>query len=311
MTVTTVDEPANALRGYSPVGEVDLSIVVPAFNEERGIGPEIDRLHEELSKCGLRYELIVVDDGSRDRTFEIASQKPCKVLRQPQNRGYGAALKRGIAAARADRVVITDADGTYPASAIGELVRMSESYDMVVGSRTGKEVHIPLVRRPAKWLLRVLAAYLAGHPIPDLNSGLRLMRRSHVRRFAHILPNGFSFTTTITLALLCNDFAVGYLPINYGARIGNSKIRAKHAYQFLLLTLRTIVLFNPLKIFLPVGAVMFLAGAAKFAYDITLNNLSESAVMAILGAIIVWAIGVLADQNSRLGMDRDTWNNTP
>ena len=149
---------------------------------------------------------------------------------------------------------------------------------MVVGSRTGEDVHIPLVRRPAKWFLRKLAGFLAGRPIPDLNSGLRLMRRRSVERFLHILPSGFSFTTTITLAMMCNDLPVVYHPINYNRRVGSSKIRPRHAGQFFLLILRTIVFFNPLKVFMPLGALFFLAALAKFVYDVFLENLSESAV---------------------------------
>ena len=301
-------EPVTTTLSVAPPAEVDLSIVIPAYNEEGAIAEEIDRIHSELANVDFRYELIVVDDGSKDRTAEIASQKRCRLLRQPQNRGYGAALKRGIKDARSELVLITDADGTYPPSAIAKLWALRDSHDMVVGSRTGADVHIPLLRRPAKWFLRVLAAYLAGHPILDLNSGLRLMRKSQVRRYVHILPQGFSFTTTITLALLCNNLSVGYVPIDYAARVGNSKIRAVDAYHFTMLILRVIVLFNPLKVFLPLGAALFLAGGAKFGYDITRDDLSESAIMAIISSIMVWSVGLLADQNARLGMDRDSWN---
>ena len=154
------------------------------------------------------------------------------------------------------------------------------------------------------WFLRVLASYLAGQKIPDLNSGLRVLKRSQVGRFSRVLPSGFSFTTTITLALLTNDYRVRYVTIDYRKRVGSSKIRPSHAYHFLLLILRAIVLFNPLKVFLPLGAVAFGVGAGKFIYDIFKQNLSESAVMGILAAIMIWSVGLLADQNTRLGMGR-------
>jgi hypothetical protein len=160
------------------------------------------------------------------------------------------------------------------------------------------------MRRPAKWFLRKLASYLAGRSLPDLNSGLRLIRRDLVRRYEHLLPQGFSFTTTITLAAACNGHPVQYVPIDYRARLGQSKIRAWHAYDFTLLILRTIVFFNPLKVFIPLGTVLALGGLAKFVYDLTRNNLSESAVLAFLGALIIWTVGLLADQNARIATHR-------
>lgn len=296
------------MSGQQSTHGPELTIVVPAYNEEGQIEREIHRLHEAMAGLGVQYEVVVVDDGSQDRTAEIAEACRCTVLKQPQNRGYGAALKRGIRHANTEFVLITDADGTYPAERIPDLWAHAKLYDMVVGARIGSDVQVPWVRRPAKWFLRQLASYLSGRVIPDVNSGLRIMRRDQVARFAHILPNAFSFTTTITMALLCSDLSVKYVAIDYAKRVGRSKVTAMDAYRFLVLSLRVSLLFNPLKIFLPMGTTLFLAGSAKFAYDVTLNNLSESAVLAILGAIIVWCFGLLADQNARLGMDRDRWD---
>ena len=226
------------------------------------------------------------------------------MLRHRTNRGYGAALKQGVAAAAHGWILITDADGTYPTESIPELLSNADHATMVVGARTGQTVKVPLSRRPAKWFLRRLASYLAGQRLPDINSGLRLMRRSLIERYVHLLPSGFSFTTTITLAATVNDHPVEYVPIDYFARLGESKIRPRHAYDFTLLILRTIVFFNPLKVFIPAGLLLALAGIAKFVYDITQDNLSESAVLALLGAMIIWAVGLLADQNSRIAMHR-------
>ncbi len=284
--------------------ELQLSVVIPAYNEELAIEKEIAGLHEVLRATGLSYEVIVVDDGSKDRTAEIAARCECRLLRNGRNRGYGASLKRGIAAAHAERILITDADGTYPPSSIPALLAQADAYDMVVGARTGANVHHSLVRAPAKLVLRKLASFLAGQNIPDLNSGMRVLRRSHVQMFSRILPAGFSFTTTITLALLCTDRTVGYVSVDYGKRTGSSKIRPTHAYHFLILILRVIVLFNPLKVFLPLGAFSFLVGVAKFVYDVHLDNLSETAVMGLLGGVIVWSVGLLADQNARLNLER-------
>ncbi|MFI5320528.1 MAG: glycosyltransferase family 2 protein [Myxococcota bacterium] len=286
----------------SGASTIPFSVVIPAFNEERGIVPTLRELRETLR--GLDYEIIVVDDGSRDRTAELARAEGVTVVQQPLNRGYGASLKTGIRRATHDVIVITDADGTYPASAIPALVAGCDVYEMVVGARVGANVAIPLVRRPAKWVLGKLASYLAGRPIPDLNSGLRAMRRDLVEQYEHLLPSGFSFTTTITLSALCRDHLVRFDPIDYRARAGDSKIRPRHAYDFFLLILRTIVYFNPLKIFLPVGALFFLVGLAKFIYDVTLENLSESAIFAFLTAVLFWGLGLISDQLSRIASRR-------
>lgn len=294
-----------------PKRRLDVTIVIPAYNEENAIEAEIDHIHKVMGATEYSYEIIIVDDHSADRTFEMASNKECRVLRQPRNMGYGAALKRGFRDANSDLVIITDADGTYPAEDMPRMLAEAGNYDMIVGSRTGANVHIPLIRRPAKWFLRMLASYLAEFMIPDLNSGLRVIRRDHVRRFAHILPSGFSFTTTITLSLLCNEMTVGYVPIDYKKRIGASKIRATDAYRFFILILRVTVLFNPLRVFLPMGLLLFLSGVGKMTFDISQSmaspNISDGSVMGILGAILIWGLGLLADQNSKLGLDRDRW----
>lgn len=178
---------------------------------------------------------------------------------------------------------------------------------MVVGARTTGNVHIPLARRPAKWLLTRIASYLCGRRIPDLNSGLRVFRRDAFARFLRIIPNGFSFTTTITMSFLCNGLSVDFVPVDYHRRVGASKIRPRHALDFLVIILRVIVLFHPLKVFLPAGAILFLVGIGKFVYDIFIGNLSETAVLGVLGAVIIWSVGLLADQNSRLAVAPETF----
>jgi glycosyltransferase involved in cell wall biosynthesis len=276
--------------------------VIPAYQEEDGIGATVQAVRAVLERSGRDFELLVVDDGSGDRTGERAAAAGANVASLPENRGYGAALKEGFRRAKYDTVVIIDADGTYPAEAIGTLLAEADRYDMVVGARIGENVAIPLERRPAKWLLARLAAYLVGREIPDLNSGLRVIRRSLVERFEHLLPSGFSFTTTITMAALSAGVLVKFVPIDYHARIGSSKIRPFHAFDFLLLIVRTIVYFNPLKVFLPAGALFFLGGLAKFVYDVWKDNLSETTVTAFLGAAILWAVGLLSDQISRVSL---------
>ncbi len=308
MSVGVTVGPQSAIEEVAEEGpalEHAVSVVIPAYDEAAHVFEQVQAVRATMQATGWTWEIIVVDDGSRDGTAEQAARaEGVRVLRHRKNRGYGAALKRGIAAARYGWILITDADGTYPVAAIPRLLAAASGNDMVVGSRTGTTVRVPLVRRPPKAFLNWLASYLAGQRLPDINSGLRLMRADLVRRYEHLLPSGFSFTTTITLAAACNDHQVEYIPIDYHARLGASKMRPRAAYDFTLLILRTIVFFNPLKVFIPLGAALFLAGVAKFVYDVFLDNLSESAVLALLGALIVWAVGLLADQNARIAQHK-------
>lgn len=289
----TADPPKAAPRPH-------VAIVIPAFNERDGVAGTIGEVRDAMARVDHRYEIVVVDDGSSDGTGDRAAETGVRVIRLPDNRGYGAALKAGIAATTADLVVIIDADGTYPPGEIPRLLAASPGVEMVVGARSPQDTSIPIIRRPAKWVLARLASYLAGESIPDLNSGMRVMERAVLDKFIHLLPDGFSFTTTITLALLCTSHSVIFEPIECRRRIGHSKMRATDFTNFVMLVLRTVVLFNPLKVFLPLGAALFLAGTLKLIYDIVLWNLSESAVMAFLAAIMVWSVGLLADMISRL-----------
>ncbi len=282
-----------------------VSIVVPAFNEEGAIAQTIRELRLVMDDASVTYELLIVDDGSEDKTADIATGEGARVIQLPENQGYGAALKAGIRRSQYDIIVITDADGTYPADAIPGLVDELGEYDMVVGARIGDDVSVPRVRKPAKWFLNRLASFLAGRHIPDLNSGLRVMRKDLIRRFVHLLPQGFSFTTTITLAALCSGSLVKYSPINYYERIGESKIRASHAFDFLLLIIRTVVYFHPLKVFLPAGAVLFVGGSIKFIYDLFVGNFSETALLGFVGAALLWAVGLLSDQISKVALRSD------
>ena len=276
-----------------------VSIIVPVYNEEGEIGSLIEQLLSEMGRTGMLFELLVIDDGSTDRTRERidAYAEKVRVLRHEENCGYGAALKTGIHAARFPIALIIDADGTYPTEEIPLLLDgLDKGTEMVVGARTGPDVSMSLVRRPAKWLLRRLAEYLSERNIPDLNSGLRAFRRETALRYIHILPNRFSFTTTLTLAFLSEGLGVRFVPINYHKRIGRSKIRPADALNFLILIIRTITYFNPLRIFLPASLFMLLLTLARMSYDIfVLANLADTSIILFVGTFLTAAIGILAD----------------
>jgi len=273
-----------------------VSIVIPAFNEESAVQLVVAELREILQRHGIRGEIILVDDGSTDATARAAALAGARVIRHRSNRGYGAALKTGIAAATHDIIAITDADGTYPAEDIPNLLEELERADMVVGARAGRSVQIPLIRRPAKWALNQLANYLSNARIPDLNSGLRAFRRDVVMQYFPLLPDQFSWTTTITLAMHCDKYAVSYLPINYRERKGRSKIMPWDAGSFLMMILRTSMLFRPLRVFLPLVFAILAYGLIKMAVDLSHHeHVSASAVLALLSALLILLIGMLGD----------------
>lgn len=278
-------------------GPVDaVSVVIPAYNEESAIRNVVTEIEGILRQQSVTPEIIVVDDGSRDNTARRAAEAGARVLRHRSNRGYGAALKTGIASASKEYIVITDADGTYPARYIPQLLAELKRADMVVGARVGKNVKVPLVRRPAKWALTFLANYMTRAKIPDLNSGLRAFRRDMVMQYFPILPDQFSWTTTITLAMHCDKYAVSYLPIDYLPREGKSKIVPWDAGSFFILILRTVMLFRPLRVFFPVVLLALVAGLAKMGVDLTHQpNISASAQLALMSALLILLIGMLGD----------------
>jgi glycosyltransferase involved in cell wall biosynthesis len=300
--MSIVEQSPRAALLTRPAGETPtstgLTIVIPAFNEERGITPVVEQVRSAMESADQPYEILVVDDGSADRTAEMARATGVRVVSHKQNRGYGEALKTGIRHAGFDRIAIIDADGSYPASEIPRLAAMLDDAEMVVGARTGSGAAIPLVRRPAKWLLTWLASYLTGTKIPDLNSGLRLFKRALAIEFFDLLPSGFSFTTTITLAALNSGYLVEFVQVDYYHRTGRSKIRPiQDTFNFFLLVLRLTLIFRPLKIYLPlsgfllaIAVLVLVVGWYGFGriFDNTLLIFIEAALQAAM-------IGLLAD----------------
>ena len=273
-----------------------VSVVIPAYNEEGSVKSVVAEIEEILQQHKITPEIIVVDDGSKDQTAQSAAEAGARVLRHRSNRGYGAALKTGIASASREYVVITDADGTYPSRYIPQLLAELKRSDMVVGARVGGSVKVPLIRRPAKSVLNILANYMTRAKIPDLNSGLRAFRRDMVMQYFPILPDQFSWTTTITLAMHCDKYAVSYLPIDYLPRKGKSKSVPWDAGSFFILILRTVMLFRPLRVFFPIVLMALAVGLTKMAIDLSHQpNISASAQLALMSALLILLIGMLGD----------------
>jgi glycosyltransferase involved in cell wall biosynthesis len=281
---------------------INVSIVIPCYNEEGGVTDSLNEVYKALRKRD-DVEIITVNDGSSDKTPAIldkyASQKTSvRVIHNESNFGYGASLKRGIHKAEGDLIVITDSDGTYPASSIPELLEELKEYDMAVGARIGQNVHVPLVRRPAKWVLLCYARWMARADIKDLNSGLRAFRKKDALRFFPLLPDGFSFTSTITLAMHVNGMRVAYLPINYRKRIGRSSIRPiRDTLAFFSLVLRTTMYFRPLQVFGTLsGFLLASAIGVGVAGKFLLGEVPDVATVSLVStSLIFMGLGLIGD----------------
>lgn len=273
----------------------NFSIIIPAYNEEKGIAAVLKKLVEFLGNSG---EIIIVDDGSSDNTADIAKDFGVKVIRHSRNMGYGAALKTGFRNAKNNIVVIMDADEQHNPKDLTKLIENIKSNDMVVGVRN-KKSHFSFLRYPGKLFLHWVANYLMGEKIPDLNSGFRAIKKERVEEFLHILPNGFSFSTTITLAFLKSAYNVKYVPIvTYKRKTGKSRINFfKDGPKTLLLIVRVVILFNPLKVFVPAAFILFIFGFIFTLYGIIkYHSVPGSGIITILSAIIIFFFGALADQ---------------
>lgn len=274
-----------------------VSVIIPAFNEERSIAEVISK----IKALGGDYEIIVVDDGSTDRTYERAREKGVKVIHHLHNRGYGASLKTGIKNARGDVVVFVDADGQHDPMDIQRILQYMGEYDMVVGARTDQS-HNSLFRRPGKKVLSTVANYLSGTKIPDLNSGLRAVKADVVDGFMHLLPDTFSFSTTLTLLWLKSGRAVKYVPITTYKRVGTSSVNIiTDGLNTLVLILRMTMLYDPLKVFLPISILLVGGGTAFGLYTlVTELAIWKSSLLLILSGIIIFFFGLLADQIAML-----------
>jgi glycosyltransferase involved in cell wall biosynthesis len=282
------------------MSDTKISIVIPAYNEETGLKPTLEKLTSQ--EWYKDHEIIVVDDGSTDATYDVAKSFGVKVARHNTNKGYGAALKTGIRKSSGDKVVLMDSDGQHDPTYLPELFKMLDDHDMVIGTRTA-DSHQVKTRQAGKKVIRWVGEYLVEQKLPDYNSGFRGFDKELIEKMLHIMPNGFSFSTTSTLAFLKEGYTIGTFPIVVEERKGRaSSVKFfKDGGKTIMLILRIIMLFNPLKIFLPASLLTIMAGVGFGIYGyIATERFSNGAIVLTILGMFLFFIGLVADQISIL-----------
>lgn len=273
---------------------MQLSVVIPAYNEEAVIGNVLG----QLTGMDVVSEVIVVDDGSTDRTAEVAQAYPrVRVISHPYNMGNGAAVKTGIRQATGDHILLMDGDGQHPPSVIPDLLAHTDRYEMVVGARTSESDSHP-ARDLANAIFNAYASYITGHRVQDLTSGFRVVRTDVARSFLYLLPNGFSYPSTLTITLFRAGYAVNYVPFAAPARVGKSKIRPfKDGLRFLMTLTRLATLFVPLKIFVPISLVCMLSGGlytlGRLVFD---SRFSGFGGLVFTVGVLIFLLGLISEQ---------------
>ncbi|MHA3700967.1 glycosyltransferase family 2 protein [Jatrophihabitans sp. YIM 134969] len=302
---TTLPTPVSAERLVEET--LDVTVVLPCYNEQDHLQQEIDRITVAMRASGYSWELLGIDDKSTDGTLAIleANEKTnpdMRVLAFPRNGGSGTARRIGTREARGRIVVWTDADMTYPNERIPEFVKYLDDNphsDQVVGARTSEQGTHKFLRVPAKWIIRKIAEVLAGTKIPDLNSGLRAFRRQVSLPYLRLLPPGFSCVTTLTLSFLSNQHEVDYLAIDYAQRAGTSKFHfVRDAYRYILQVLRMVMYFNPIKVLMPIALWLIAIGFVKAIVDLVRLRpvgIATSTLLLLIGGLLIGAIALLAD----------------
>lgn len=278
-----------------------LTVLIPAYNEEESIGPMIRKIKELYPDC----EVLVIDDGSTDNTQHVAMEAGANVWPHPYNIGNGAAIKSGLRSARGEWIVMMDADGQHNPEDIERLLEYKDSYDMVVGARQGvskNTVHRDL----ANFFYNRFASYVTHFKIVDLTSGFRLVHKKTAQQFIYLLPNTFSYPTTLTMAYLRSGRSLKYLPIKAGRREGKSKIKLiRDGVRFFLIIAKIGTLFSPLRIFIPISFSLFLTGLGYYIYTYINNHrFTNMSALLLTTSVVVFMIGLVSEQISQMRYDK-------
>ncbi|MFA4980868.1 MAG: glycosyltransferase family 2 protein [Candidatus Omnitrophota bacterium] len=281
-----------------------INIILPAYNEELSIAQVIRDIHAALKTED--HEIIVVDDGSTDDTCRVAQENGARVIRHPYNIGNGAAVKTGIRGSDAETLVFMDADGQHAPTDIPSLLKLIPSYDMVVGARIGWR-NAPAHRRCANLFYNAFASYLVGRNIPDLTSGFRAIKSDIAKKFVCLLPNTFSYPSTITMALFKAGYSIAYVPIEARKRLGTSKINLlSDGSRFILIIMKIATLFSPLRIFLPASLLFFALGAGHAIFKIIIlhQRYTGFSILLIITSVLIFLMGLVSEQVAQLRFER-------
>ena len=276
----------------------NLSIIIPVYNEAKCIARTVTTLQSVLLESNIQHEIIIVDDGSTDKSGTmIEGFNGVLLLKHPSNKGYGASIKTGLSRAKYDNICITDADGTYPLEKIPSLLDKMSEHDMVVGARIGDGVDYSWIRSIPKFFLRHYVNFITSSSVPDINSGLRIFDKAKAKQFYKIYPDGFSLTTTITIAFLTSGYSILYEPISYKKRVGKSKIQPiRDTLRFFQLITCLGMYFAPLKVLLPISYMFFSFFICSLCYDIAyLKNLTDKTIILLVFSFNILILSVMAD----------------
>lgn len=281
--------------------EVLVTILMPAYNEERSIGKTVLKVRELYPD----FEVLVIDDGSTDSTMQVAKDAGANVWPHPYNIGNGAAIKSGLRVAKGEWIIMMDADGQHDPEDIGRLLEYKGQYDMVIGART-KKSETALHRDLANYFYNKFATYVTKFKIDDLTSGFRLVRKSTAGQYIYLLPNTFSYPTTLTMSYLRSGRSIKYLPIEVKKRVGKSKIRlVEDGIRFFLIISKVATLFSPFRIFLPISILLFCIGLGYYCFTfVTQGRFTNMSALLFTTSIIVFMIGLVSEQISQMRYDK-------